>query len=288
MIHTLGGHTAPIQTIAFHPDGEIIASVDDLGYLKLWNVNEGKQISSKKMETHPIHQVAFDPSGKMIALGSPQQVKVIAAKGEHQTQFTIPTSPSKHASVAFSSDGVLLARVGSEHAVFLHSTKTGELVRKLQTDSPIENLAFSPDGKMIAAVGTDYAVVVWNVDSTKRLATLKGHVAPVSDLVFCPSNSRLATASRDETIRLWDLKKPAGYNEPFKGHTSAVTSIDFSSDGEWLASSGGSADIKLWSAKVCDEFTPHPRSHEQLENGCLQSSRRPFSSRRLEQRNLLI
>ena len=62
--------------------------------------------------------------------------------------------------VAFSSDGKLLATVGTDGTVRLWNPATGKPVRALLPASTglgggVRGLAFSPDGKLLASAGAD-------------------------------------------------------------------------------------------------------------------------------------
>ena len=69
-------------------------------------------------------------------------------------------------------------------------------------------LAFSLDGKTVASGGTDDIIIVWNVESGKVIATLKGHTSYVWCVAFSPDGKSLASGGADKTIKLWTL--PAG------------------------------------------------------------------------------
>jgi WD40 repeat protein len=67
---SLEGHTGAIKSIAFSPDGKLIASGSDDKTIKLWDVTTGKQLHSLEGHTFGVTSVAFSPDGKLIASGS--------------------------------------------------------------------------------------------------------------------------------------------------------------------------------------------------------------------------
>ena len=64
------GHTGPIYTEAFSPDGKTIvtASVDNTA--RLWDVQTGKELRRFIGHTAPVENVAFSPDGKHVLTGS--------------------------------------------------------------------------------------------------------------------------------------------------------------------------------------------------------------------------
>jgi WD40 repeat protein len=77
-------------------------------------------------------------------------------------------------------------------------------------------VAFSPDGKTLASASWDQTIKLWDVQTGKELATLKGHTGWVTSVAFSPDGKTLASAggerseessgSADRTIKLWDVQ----------------------------------------------------------------------------------
>jgi WD40 repeat protein len=67
-------------------------------------------------------------------------------------------------------------------------------------------VAFSPDGKTLASGSSEENTVrLWDVNSRKPTAALKGHEESVTSVTFSPDGKLLASGSRDGTVRLWKL-----------------------------------------------------------------------------------
>ena len=60
------GHGARIYSIAFAPDGEILASASADGSLRLWDVQTGRQVVRFDRAPEP-RALAFSPDGKLLA-----------------------------------------------------------------------------------------------------------------------------------------------------------------------------------------------------------------------------
>src|SRR5262249_17224549 len=61
-----GGHSWGVGSIAYRPDGQVLASANDEG-VKLWDVTTGRNIAYFRGQKGPVGQVAFSPDGKTVA-----------------------------------------------------------------------------------------------------------------------------------------------------------------------------------------------------------------------------
>jgi hypothetical protein len=167
----------------------------------------------------------------------------------------IPLAPAKEGgssceSVAFSSDGALVALFTDQHALQLVRTADGATQRKLKTDEPCAALLFSPDGGLLIAGDAVISTVTGEV--LTRLTT---------DFVyaqrFSADSSRFAIARRDSTprsgadplltysVEVWDLAEVKTHNKWPKAHVWAlVTSVDLHAI-ELVFSRGGEALIMI-------------------------------------------
>ena len=69
-MHTLRQHNQQVYSVAFSPDGKMLASGSGDTTINLWQVETGK-LSHTLADGHtlPIRCVAFSPDGKLIASG---------------------------------------------------------------------------------------------------------------------------------------------------------------------------------------------------------------------------
>jgi WD40 repeat protein len=98
-------------------------------------------------------------------------------------------------------------------------------------------MAFSPDGKTLATCGADQLIQLWDTESLKNIATLRGHRSEVWSVAFSPAGETLASASKDGTVKLWNVKRKA----------ADVRTLDYASIPFWF-----SRDSKLLLTKSSD------------------------------------
>src|SRR5262245_10201635 len=64
------GHQSSIETVAFSPDGKLIASGSIDRTIKLWDVATGRELRTLSGHSDHVNSVAFSPDGKSVASGS--------------------------------------------------------------------------------------------------------------------------------------------------------------------------------------------------------------------------
>jgi WD40 repeat protein len=65
-----GGHASDVTSVAFSPDGSLIASGSGDATIKLWRVSDGALVRTLTGHTDSVNSVAFSPDGSLIASGS--------------------------------------------------------------------------------------------------------------------------------------------------------------------------------------------------------------------------
>ncbi len=102
------------------------------------------------------------------------------------------------------------------------------------------SVRFSPDGRRVAAAFggfPDCTAGIWETDTGKEVALLKGHQGPVTSAVFSADGKRVVTASLDRTARIWDAESGKELLT-LKGHKCAILHALFSPDDQRVLTTG--------------------------------------------------
>ena len=109
LLGTLSGHAWAVLTVAFSPDGKVLATGSEDNTIKLWEVNTGKMIDTLSGHSWSVVALAFSTDGEMLVSGSwDKTVKLwmVHTKKEIMTLFGHVDSVS---AVAVSPDAQLIA-----------------------------------------------------------------------------------------------------------------------------------------------------------------------------------
>ncbi|WPJ63259.1 hypothetical protein SMAC4_13631 [Sordaria macrospora] len=243
---TLEGHSGTVDSVAFSPDGQRLASGSWDGTIKIWDPASGSCLQTLKGHRSPVTSVAFSPDGQRLASGSWDGTIKIWDPASGSCLQTLKGHSGAVSSVAFSPDGQRLASGSWDETIKIWDPASGSCLQTLKGHSNgVNSVAFSPDGQRLASGSWDGTIKIWDPASGSCLQTLKGHSGAVNSVAFSPDGQRLASGSWDETIKIWD---PASGSclQTLKGHSNWVSSVAFSPDGQRLASGSWDETIKIW------------------------------------------
>ena len=252
---TLGRHDDTVNSIAFSPDGRLLASGGDDYVLKLWNVNRKHHIATRDHTTDrtrsQVKAVSFSPDGSMIATGG-RHAKLWDARTYNEI-VTLRHTDWVWA-VAFSSDSQLLATGDNSGQVNIWNPQSQRVVTQFHADSDsVYTVQFSPDDQILAAAGYEGKVKLWTVPTWISHGTLTSN-GTISDMSFSPDSSTLATTGYT-AVNLWGVNTGENIGT-LTGHTDWVRGTAFSPDGSALISGGTDSTLRLWDVTPYRSITP--------------------------------
>lgn len=219
-IQKLEGHRSGVFEIVFSPRGNRMASVDDLGEIRLWTKNEqGQWVFNSLFVSQPTarpqyvksHSLAFSKDGQSLfscPFGGNEVERWELDTNEPEVLKAEKEFESNAAIIRFSvsSDSELIAMGTIENTVLLWNRSTQKIERTITLNNARQllDVVISPDKQMLA-VGTLNGVHVFNLSTGEPMMSLPGdHLITLS---FSPDSQVLALPSEDlNLVRLWDMR----------------------------------------------------------------------------------
>jgi len=196
------GEGEPVRSLAFSPDGAVLAaaggSTEDFA-IPVWEAANGRPIGTLGGHTGIVWDLAFSPDGQMLASVSSDGTAQVRDWRNGDILKTL-NFPGEVVSVRFSPDGQRLAVGGVDEAlmqtaaVWIFSVDSWEPLIKIPERVNIGALAYSPDGRLLVGGGTSRDVQVWRTSDGTSIFTLS-HAHPIVDVAISPDSSTAATAT---------------------------------------------------------------------------------------------
>ncbi|THH32799.1 hypothetical protein EUX98_g1385 [Antrodiella citrinella] len=202
------GHFFDMNTLAYAPDGQNIATGGDDGKVKVWNTTSGFCFVTFTEHTSSVSAVEFAKQGQVLFTasldGTVRAFDLIRYRNFRT--FTSP-SPVQFSCLAVDPSGEVVAAGSTDSfEVFLWSVQTGKLLDVLTGhEGPISCLAFSPTGNQVVSGSWDKSVRIWNVFGRSKAVEPHTLSADVLAVAFRPDGKEFSAATLDGQIVFFDV-----------------------------------------------------------------------------------
>jgi WD40 repeat protein len=225
-LRTLPTSDSPIQSIAFSPDGRLLATghfPTSRPPVQIWDLATLQATALPDDELGRVaYGVAFSPDGKFLA-----------ACGNGLTIWRL----AEDENAAGDAPRVSFKRVG-------HLPGGRSLY-----------LRISPDSKLLAWVNHDSSVCLWDLANGREIPF---KAPPLlfgwHNLAFYPDSDHLTFGVATGTVETWDIgtaRRASGFGHA--GHLAA------SPDGRWLATEADPSTVSLWSSQTGSQVFALPQ-----------------------------
>ena len=196
-------HTRRILSLAFSPDGKLIASSSRDKTIRLWNL-ETNEVQILEGHDNQVHAIAFSPDGDtLVSGGFDHKVKLWDVK-KQICIHTLEGHEDRILCVAFHPDGSIFASSGHDKKIRLWSKTTGECIRILPEGhtGAIESINFSPQGGFLVSSSQDQTIRIWDILIGECLETpLEPDSKPYKGMIISGATG-LTPSQRDTLITL--------------------------------------------------------------------------------------
>ena len=273
ILDVLDGHQGMVTSLAFLPDGAVLASSGVDFFVKFWDVGTGRLLGQVTLADTP-NSLAFSPDGTQLAVASNVEMVLIDTVSR-QVSSSIPGAGG--ASLAFSPDGerIYVYSVGSvkiidpaAKLIILRFPDPFALVPTMSVsadgsvvgvtyESPetVDGFALSPVAAYIVTYTIDRSadtasgaenvrLAIWEANTGKYRSEVQFSGDLIRTIEFSADGKFLAVGIGNEVWLLeatdWQV------NEKFIGHTGNIVDLTFLPDGRKLLSAGSDGTIRSW------------------------------------------
>ncbi|MEG4227076.1 NB-ARC domain-containing protein [Microcoleus sp. N9_B2] len=233
-------------SVAFSPDGKLLAMGDTNGEIHLWQMPEVRLLRTSKEYGSIVLSAAFSPDGKTLATGGSNGTIRCWDVSSWSIRQILQGNHSSVLGVAFSPDGKMLASGIGDGTVRFWDWSNGRCLLTLPAyKSQAWSIAFSPPGKILASGGDDGILKLWDVATGQCLKMFESDSRQIRSVAFSLDGKTVACGGHDALIRIWDISTDRVVSI-CSGHSRIVVSVAFSPDGQILASCSEDSTVRLW------------------------------------------
>ncbi len=252
----LGTHEGDILSLAFNPDGSILASGGDDRLIRLWNTENGELIETLEGHSSRIRSLRFTSDGEqLISASGDRQILVWDVASGTQIGDPLEGSIVGGVSIALSPDGTQFVSAGNDGTLRFWNVierKTVEEYLNLFTTWG-KGVTFAYDGK-VAVAYNDGSVHLWDMSTQSDSSIGKHESGGNTPIVISPTDPNLlASGGRDDKVRVYNLTmgeeiKVFERDDGGNSINGNVYGLAFSPDGTRIAAAMGGNDdvVRLW------------------------------------------
>jgi WD40 repeat protein len=221
----LVGSTDAITTMAFSPDGTLLAAAAAASGGCVWETRSWRKLAELGGRT--AQPLAYTPDGKTLAAGLSDGSVALYDVAAGRVRMVLQGHTGRVGALVISADGKRLAAGGADGLITTWELDTGirQVILPSGHGGEVTALALAPDGKTMASGGKDKTVRLWDLGSFRQVALFNGHQEEISAVAFSPDGASLVSTSDDGYIRFWVV---AGRREKVatRGHTFRMSQMD--------------------------------------------------------------
>ena len=248
-VNVIQANNGTVYSVAFSPDGRIVASGSDGGMIQLWDAATGQPIG------HPLNGNAAR-STRWRSVRTARPWPAADSNGTIQLWDAATGQPigdplngnaGEVNSVAFSPDG---RRWPAAATTTLSSCGTWPPGSSPRIWSPpasatVNSVAFSPGGQMLASGNQNGTIGCGTSPPAARREPAARQAGQIKAVAFSHHGLTLATGSSDGVVQLWNAATGQPIGDPLSGDAKPVNAVAFSPNGTTVASGSNDETIRL-------------------------------------------
>jgi serine/threonine protein kinase len=244
---TLSGHTGPVWSVAFAPDGETLATGSDDASLRFWNTATAVETAQLPGHNSAVFALAFAHNGTFLVSGDGDGTLRLWDVATRQESGVLPHHGGNVRRVAISPDDTTVAVGSSAQAVELWDIASRTIRQTLAGHhGSILAIAFAPDGSTLATGDASGDIRFWDPATGAERARFAGDPFGVRALAFTPDSQTLASAGTgDKEVKIWQAATHEQVAS-LSGYENGIQYLTISPDGRLLATGSRDGSVKIW------------------------------------------
>jgi WD40 repeat protein len=242
---TLRGHRDAVASVAWSPDGALLATAGRDGKARIWDTGPSREVLLIQRPSF-LDGFGWSPDGKRLAAGSADKTAPVWDARSGRLLFSCRGHDSRVSMAAWSPDGRMLATAGGADGTARLWEVTTECVERQVLRNHVGEVSvvtWRPDGKAVVSASRGGSLNLWNPSDGSLLWTA-GSIGHINSAAWSPDGRRVAMGAPGKVI-LWDMATGQQLGE-FRGVAEGSRGLAWSPDGKRLAITGGARTASVW------------------------------------------
>jgi WD40 repeat protein len=201
-----------VNSVAWSSDGSQLTGVDERGFVRCWQVEDGRLLWEIRVSAEALLKVAWRSDNHRLAVAGYDNTIYLLdpANGAIKDRIRLgePVVPGLTDAILWvdwSPDGTKLASGGKDKLIRIWDARNLTLlqaIRVLEQDAAFGR--WSPDSKLIATNSDTNSIQVWNAVTGERVNELSDPKVSIILMTWSPDGQYIAITSRDQHVYVWN------------------------------------------------------------------------------------
>lgn len=261
------GHVGYVYSVAWHPNGDFLASSGEDGTVRIWDVETREQIQLINAGEAAVRSVAWSPDGTQLAYGGVNDTIIILTPDLPTISTPSPTATltdiKRVTSMAWNSDGTVLAVSGilnDQPGVWFYDAASELIGSEITSLFMDRRLAWSPDDTMIAGYSSNETARTVNIFSVGDGSIVSQFdVGIVTMPILWSPDSNFIMIGKLDSVILYNVIDDSIVREmnipSYFPRNGGISSIAWDTDNDRVYGTYSIKDLLVWNSTTAELIT---------------------------------